>query len=294
MGIFSFVKNLFLNSKLRITQPRVLETLRETIEFPDTYKEVIDGFNCHTIPNLSNTISGTEFGRQILNVPAGVIRDKAIYDNCVNGNIPGWMRQFKPITISDNTNTLTYFVSPDVLCVGNDDDFLRVSTDAHTARKITDLFGCMLPTRLISDQIWQASNLKMMPIGLGASFHMSSTQTLIDHNNIIERQRADRNFNIISGHKKDIILFSKLLAYPNNICIYGWHYPMGGVIQQAQYIAHSATYQDYSHSIRLVSQKALLNQQVVNLYDILRDKNLCHLISDDGFYDASRIYANYR
>lgn len=290
MVFVNFLKDLFLGKKIvSVVQPRFAETFKEPIEFPETYKPI----NLyHNIPSRQDdALSGSAFGQSILNLPATQQRDDQILTQCLNGNIPNWIKQFKPVTVTDNLgNSLTYLVSPDVLCVGDDIDFLRVSLNGYTARRLVDAFGCMLPTRRMSNQIWQNADLKMMPTGMGASFDMSSTKTMMDHNAVIEKQRAGRNFNIITGHKKDIIFHSALLKYIHNICIYGFHYPNGKPIQGAQYEAHNIWYQDYSHSIRLVSRQAVLNGQPVDLMQLLNDKKVCHLISDEGAYDASLIY----
>jgi hypothetical protein len=144
----------------------------------------------------------------------------------------------------------------------------------------------------MSDQIWQNSNLHMMPTGMGASFHMTSTKTMIDHNLVIEKQRAGRNFNIISGHKKDIVYTKHLLIDKTRLAIYGWHYPNGKALQgpNPNSTSHDISYQDYSSSIRLISQKAILNQKIVNLYDLLNDKEYAYLISDEGAMDISKMY----
>lgn len=289
MSLMDWFKYLILGNKDAITPPRIAETPIEDIVFPDTYKRI----NLLSIGERPNgLLSGSQFGQTILNIPATQQRDDLIYQQCIMGNIPNWMRQFKAITIEDKGNVLTYFVSPDVLCIGNDTDFLRVSLNGYTAQRIVDFFNCMLPTKKLSDQIWKAANLKMMPVGMGGSFNISSTQTLIDHNNIIEKQRAGRNFNIITGHKKDIVYTKHLLIDKTRLAIYGWHYPDGRALQgpTPNSTSHNVEYQDYSSSIRLVSQTALLNQQVMNLYDILNSKEYAYLISDEGYYNASSIY----
>jgi hypothetical protein len=293
MGIhlkfFHFLKDLAIGKKVVVTQLRVPETSKEGIEYPETYKAVSLP---HSIPaRPAAALTGTQFAAMIISALANQHRDNSILAQCLSGNIPNWMREFKPITVTDNVgNSLTYFVSPDVLCVGTDDDFLRVSLNGYTARKVADAFDCMLPTKRMSDQIWQNANLRMMPTGMGASFQMTSVKTLMNHNAVIEKQRAGRNFNIIAGHKKDIIIHSKLLTYTNNICIYGWHYPDGKPLQGTQYMAHDVFYQDYSHSIRLIAKQAVLNGQRIELTELLNNRQYCHLISDEGAYNATTIY----
>jgi hypothetical protein len=45
---------------------------------------------------------------------------------------------------------------------------------------------------------------------------------------------------------------------------------------------HRAGYADYSHGIRLVSQKAIVDGKVRSVYDILRDPLLARVLSDEG------------
>lgn len=289
ISFIQIVKDLLFNYKVSGSAPREANTPVESIEFPNTYKPIS---LYATIPERQDSdMTGSQFGQSILNVPATDQRDNIIIEQCASGNLPDWMRTFKEINITEKGNTISYFVSPDVLCIGNDTDFLRVSLNGYSARQVVDMFGCILPTKKMSDQIWQHADLKMNPVGMGASTHMTNTQTLIDHNNVIEQQRAGRNFNIIAGIKKDIIFYSPLLTYKTNICIYGWHYPNGQVIQGAQYMAHNILYQDYSHSIRLISRGALLNGKNVDLMDIIKDKQYSYLINDElSAYNASSIY----
>lgn len=270
--------------------PNVAIVPIETIEFPNTY--VATDIH-HTIPDRPDTgLSGSQFAATILNVPADQLRDNLVLQQCMLGNLPQWMRTFKPIQVSDGANQLVYFVSPDVLCIGEGINFLRVSLNGYTARHVVDAFGCMLPTKRIADQIWASADLKLTPQAMGASPNMTSTQTLVDHNTAIETQRADRNFNIITGHKKDIVYVKHLLSDRSRLAIYGWIYPSGQIIQgpEPNSTSHSCSYQDYSSSIRLVSTRAMLNNSDVNLYELLNNPSLAHLISDEGPFDATDIY----
>ncbi len=56
-------------------------------------------------------------------------------------------------------------------------------------------------------------------------------------------------------------------------------------------MAHNILYQDYSHSIRLISRRALLNGQNVDLIDVLKNTKYSYLINDELMaYDANSIY----
>jgi hypothetical protein len=132
MGIFSLFKNLVSSTQIiPLKQKNIEQSSIESIEFPSDYidiKNPIEIPEIHTIPdNNGKNLNGLQFGQSILDIPATQQRDDIIYQQCINGNIPNWMKNFQPIEIEDKQNKLIYFVSPDVLCIGSDQDFLRVS-----------------------------------------------------------------------------------------------------------------------------------------------------------------------
>lgn len=274
-------------SYLRILIPQLSRT---SMDF-DNFSQ----FNLFAnIPGRSSSaLSGKAYGSTIVSMPANQVREQSILDQCAQGNLPSWMNNFVPIMSSDGSNSLTYFVSPDVVCLGNDTDFLRIASNGHSAKKIVDMFACILPTKKMSDQIWKAADLKLTPTPIPATSNMITTQAMIDHNNIIEHQRNGRNFKLISGHKKDIVLAKHLLSDKTRLAIYGWHYPNGIAIQgpEPNSTSHSVDYVDYSSSVRLVAQQASLNGNAVNLYDVLNDPTLASLISEEGAYNALDVYA---
>lgn len=261
----------------------------ESIDFPETQLAL------HTIPPRPDTgVPGTQLLESLSSIPVLQVpnerRDQLFLEQCLQGNIPVWMRTFKPISVQDDKNHLIYFISPDLLCLGTDSDFVRISLNGFTAKKVVDAFGCLLPTKKMSDQIWQTADLRLMPVGMGASFNMSSSLTLGQHNGIIEKQRAERNFNIISGHKKDIVLAKSLVNNPSRLAIYGWFKPDGTPVQDLNTTSHAAWYQDYSSGIRLVSRQGILNGENIDLYDLLANPLTAYLISHESSYRANRIY----
>lgn len=237
-----------------------------------------------------NSLNGTDFGKTIINTTGDQHRDDIFYNEIMNGNFPDFMRDFAPITIVDGNNTLKYFVSGDVISVGSNEDYLRISINAKTGKKICNALDCFLPTKKISDDIWKFSDLKLIPRPMLASPNMVNTQTLIMHNEAINKQINGANFTLLSGHKKDIVNCKHLLLDNSKVAIYGWHLN-GGVIQGLNSTSHNAYYEDYSQSCRLVSRNAIFNDKEIDMYDVLNNPNLCHLISDEGNYDASNIYS---
>ena len=65
------------------------------------------------------------------------------------------------------------------------------------------------------------------------------------------------------------------------MAIYGWHYPSGKPIQPL-YVGHVDWYVDYSHGIRLISRRMMVDGRPMQVADVLRDKELSPLLSNEG------------
>jgi hypothetical protein len=85
----------------------------------------------------------------------------------------------------------------------------------------------------------------------------------------------------MAGQKKDVVLTNRLLAKPGRVAIYGWHEGAGRPIQPLSTV-HGARYADYSHGVRLVSAVAYVDGYARALSDLLEDRRLARLVSDEG------------
>lgn len=247
-----------------------------------------------TIPALNLLpVTGTDFGNSIMSVPPNQHREDLILDQFKAGNVPDFMRVGVEVTVTENNNTLTYLVLPDVLCVGTDQDYLRTPLNPLTAREVADLFSCVLPTRKIANQIWKAATVKLSPNPNGPPYDatMQSTAKMVSHNAKVQASLAGKTpGELVTGHKKDVVLTKTLQQHPGNVAIYGWFYTNGKPIQDLNPKDHDKLYKDYSHGIRMVSRSMVLNGNAVDFYDILKDASLCSLISDEGNFDATNMY----
>jgi len=244
-----------------------------------------------TIP--LNTISGTDFGNSIMNVGPTQTREDLIFAQFLAGNVPDFLRNAISVTVTAGNDTLTYWVLPDVLSVGTNTDYLRTPLNPLTAKKVADLFGCVLPTRKMAHQIWQAATVKLNPNPNGAPYDatMMSTERMIFHNKKIQAALANKvPGELVTGHKKDVVISAGLLTHPKNVAIVGWWYPSGQMIQPLNYVSHDRYYKDYSHGIRLINRMVTINGQWYDIYDVLRNKTLATLISDEGPFDAAQMY----
>jgi len=189
-------------------------------------------------------------------------REAAILKEIVSGNVPEFLRQLQAIQVTalddqGTRHTTTYFSMLDYLAVGTDADFFRVPMSPLTAQKIAAVCDASLITAKISDDLWQAAAIKLAPKPLTKD--RDAAATFYQHHQIIEDQRKDKPLGqLIAGIKKDVVLTNRLKEKTNRVAIYGWHYQDGRPIQPL-YVGHVDWYVDYSHGIRLISQRMIVD-----------------------------------
>ena len=179
---------------------------------------------------------------------------------------------------------------PDYLSIGSNHDFIRIPMGLHAATAIADHFGFILPTRKIVDAIFSQSAFTLKPEPLPAGDQMRSTAYYLTHNKMIRDQRLAVGCplgELISGHKKDVVMTNRLAAKQGKVAIYGWHRPSGVPIQPLSTV-HGSHYADYSHGIRLISTTALLDGQPCSIWTILEDPMLAGVLSDEGAVRVAR------
>lgn len=223
-------------------------------------------------------------------------RDSFAVKEILAGNMPSFLKKFVPVHTettgpSGKKITATFYVSPDYLSVGSDDDWARVDITPMAAQQIADSLHCFLPTRKIVDAIYKAAKIKLEPVPMYA--FRDSTVTMYHHHLIIEGQRRLRQ-GLIAGIKKDVVITGKITSDPNpiaigtnRVAIYGWHKPDGKPIQPL-YTGHVNWYVDYSHGIRLIYRTIYVDGKAMDYIDVLKDKTLSRLICDEDDCDFYR------
>ncbi len=242
-------------------------------------------------PDRSSSLSGSEFYKQAAAMNWKQ-RDSFAVKEILAGNIPSFFTKFENIkaeTIDGETGVRAvadYYVSPDYLCIGTDEDWVRIPLTPMAAQLIADSFGCFLPTRKMTDDIYKAATLKLEPIPMYA--FRDSTPTMWHHHLIIEGQRKNR-VGLIAGIKKDVVISGKINrdAKPSRVAIYGWHKRDGNPIQPL-YSGHVNWYVDYSHGIRLVWRKIKVYNKWYDYTEILGDPARKGLLCDEEFCDFYR------
>ena len=228
--------------------------------------------------------TGSDFIEKVKSMDLNM-RDMTFKEDVINGGLPEFMSHFVRIDVSivDSTTgkTITgyYFVMPDYLCIGTNDNFMRMPIQPKYAQQIAEHFGCFLSTRKISDDVYKAAIVKLEPRPL--TVDRDSFHTFVEHNNIIEEQRQNRG-GLIAGHKKDVVITHRILKdhRPNRVALYGWHKLDGKPIQPV-YTGHVDWYVDYSHGFRLVQQTIYVNGEPMNYVDVMKHNLYSKLICDE-------------
>jgi len=220
-------------------------------------------------------------------------REDSLYVIITGGNIPFFLRTLVPIkttaVINGSEYTLTYFVAPDYLAIGNDSDYFFCPMTPLLAQRIAVQLDCILPTKKIVDQIYAAAEVKLPPQPIPPDSLMTLMPRFIQHNDSVQQLRIPlvEQFplgTLVAGTKKDIIIHQKIYSdlkpnRPQPVVIYGWH-KLNGVPIQPPNSWHQEAYVDYSHGVRLVQRMAKINGADISLVDILQDEQYHVLISD--------------
>jgi hypothetical protein len=186
---------------------------------------------------------------------------------------------------NSRTNAL-FWVAPDYLAVGSDDDYLLMPLTPATAQLVADDVGCVLPTRKMVDAIYRTAPLKLEPSPIPPSAAMTTMPVFARHNATVREQRVAALAvhppgTLVAGHKKDVVITPRLATSPGKVAIYGWHRPDGTAIQPL-YLGHTADWVDYSHGVRLVRRTMTVDDRPTTIDAVLADPKLCALLSDEG------------
>jgi len=239
-------------------------------------------------PRPADAISGSTFAQKTATM-TGRERQQAALAEFRQGNIPEFLRNLKPISLSFKPTgkerlTAVILVMPDYLAIGSNEDFLRMPLAYPTAIEIIRTFGFILPTRKMVDAIYEQSTCRLKPEPLPPGPNMRSSEYYLKHREKIraERKRAGCVLGeLVSGHKKDVVITNRLNQKTGRIAIYGWHRKSSDPIQPLSTV-HGERYADYSHGVRLVYQTVWINGQPRSILEVLQDKDLAPVLTYEG------------
>ncbi|MBA4198853.1 MAG: hypothetical protein C0459_15000 [Chitinophaga sp.] len=248
-------------------------------------------YTLQTPPNKEQLITGNQFYKTVADWKWKE-RDSLAVKEILSGNIPSFLKKFVRINVScfDSINNKTiyayYYVAPDYLSIGNDNDWARIPLTPMAAQKIADTFHCFLPTKKMVNDIYKQSIIKLEPVPMYA--FRDSSVTMWQHHLIIEGQRKLKP-GLIAGIKKDVVLSEAVAksSKPDREAIYGWHKLDEKPIQPL-YTGHINWWVDYSHGIRLVYEKVWVNGKPMLYTDVLSNPILKRLLCDEATCDFYR------
>lgn len=254
----------------------------------------------------SATLSGGEFMRRADTTSFWAL-EELIVEAVTNGQVPDVLRHFRKITFTTpvveeveclrKKHKVEMWVLPDYIAIGTNDDFVRMPMGPLAAQRIADSLDCTLPTTFLVDRIAEASegHIDIFPFRpLGAR----NCQPIVfqDSNNAINALFKAHGYHfgqLISGLKKDIVITYKIQPqsdYERNVAIYGWHHPDGRV-QQPLFIRHGNFYVDYSHGVRLIYNKVMIDGVEHDIREVLQSPELYRLLSDEPTHLTQATYA---
>jgi len=261
------------------------------------------------IPDRSDEeLTGFAFSASVLGLQ-GEARDALVLEQFLAGNVPTFMRALCPIswtsgTLSGERKTTTIWVMPDYLCIGSDEDYVRFPMNPLTAQMIADAYGAFLPTRRLVNTIFEHADIPLVAKTMLAGSRMRSTAYVIEHNKLIQGQLAGETPGVlVAGHKKDIVLCKSLFLDPAThqpwtsehsprVAIYGWARTVAGPKWEAwqglNSTSHDNLYEDYSHGVRLIAAKVLIDGEEHTFDEVLQDPQLAGTLSDEGPLPSAR------
>jgi hypothetical protein len=240
-------------------------------------------------PRPANALSGSEFAERIGPLDLAE-REQEVITQVTAGNVPGFLRKLCPVAVtnvvSGRTDSATFYVTPDYLAIGSDEDYFLVPISPGTAQRIANAVHCSLPTPKMVDAIHAAAEVKLAPSPIPPSPAMTTVPVFSNHNAMVRSQRAELLpahplGALVAGHQKDVVISAKLGSAPGKVAIYGWHQTNGLPIQPL-YLKHAAAWVDYSQCTRLVQQQMTVNGRAKTVTEVLTDPALADLLSSEG------------
>jgi hypothetical protein len=236
-------------------------------------------------PRPPSAPTGTDLRWQLEDLPL-VEREERLFLEISLGNVPAHLRRFTSVTLQHKELLGQIWALPDYLSVGADEDFFLMPMTPFLAQRVADLTSTTLPTRAMVDGIWRAATVKLDPQPILPSPAMVTVPVFWDHHSLVMATRRQLGFSfteLTAGHKKDVVITPRLYQHSPGarVAIYGWHRADRRPIQPL-FLGHGGNYADYSHGIRLIHSRMILNGQSTTVESVLLDSALAPLLNDES------------
>jgi len=228
----------------------------------------------------------------------GTALQKAFQQELLSGNVPDYLRSMQLVSwktvLADADGTLRVheaiiYATPDYLTVGSDGDHFRTPLMPGVAQYIADLTSTTLPTRLMVDRIYAAAEKYAPQPFSPVVYTITNLDVWVLSSKAIDGQIEEQG-DLVAGIKKDVVITRRLAepASSPRVAIYGWNKLTNARIQPLT-LVHAATYVDYSHGTRLISNQMLLDGQTTTVQSVLQDPVYWPVLSDEGPFTSSTL-----
>lgn len=222
----------------------------------------------------------------------GPERDLAILRAVDTGALaPSWV----PVTSSANGHTATFYVLQDAMKLGG----VRISTSARILQQIADKLSASLMTPKLLDLAFQQAQVVIPPCPLWPA---DETTEGMDKESALMDARVAGRPGLVAPIGKNWVLSNMLTAAkPGHAALYGWavapefatvfkkanvptYKGVTAGIQNIQPLAtpHDIDYVDYAMLNSLVKRQCVVDGVKRDLWDVMRDPQLCALVSHEG------------
>jgi hypothetical protein len=220
----------------------------------------------------NHAVTGTQFMQQTEGFDFSERQYGAVQE-ILAGNMPEGLRiPAILILVNDHGDTLQLPISRDYLAIGSDTDFVRIPLSLPSAKAIAKYFNVLIPTPTLVDAIYEQANIQLKPQPMHPGDEMRSNAYYLRHNELINEQAGITQFPsiLLAGHKKDVVISTRVLTQPKKVPIYGWHLRSNEPIQPLS-LVHGESYEDYSHGLRLIASVGCLNGRPAVIEKLFND-----------------------
>lgn len=190
----------------------------------------------------------------------------------------------------------TFYVLPDFLCIGTDDDYCYTPMGALGAEKVLSLFGAVLPTPKMVDDIYRACDHRQVAEPWGPPYDGSMMKTArwpLQTQRVREAMAATpaRPGDLVEGHMKNVTVSERMADHKGiDLSFYGWYDEVGEAIQ-GDSMSHGAGYCDYSHGVRVVLNRVAIGDALLTLEEALSQPEFCPLLTRKGPFSPTSYHA---
>ncbi len=285
--------------QIRLSEPRLYSEWIQAEPFMDPrlssaiLDPLINGLQLDLPPRAENAETGSQFCERIAKFGRQERETEAV-KSILSGNVPSNARNLVGIRVSlsgsnERECRATYYVMSDYMAIGSDSDFVRMPLTPNSAMQICNQTNCQLITEKISDDVYSASDCRIEPYPLTSD--RDQVAAFVIHNKTIADAIPVKGESpLVVGIKKDLVMTNRLKEKTHRVAIYGWHRRDGRVIQPL-YVGHVDWYVDYSHGLRLMSERMLIDGVSWNVRDVLAHPEYHKLLSREGTIDVGEIRA---